>query len=304
MKHIFILNPVAGHQDAESKFLPRILEAVKAEDVDYEIHRTMNIGDGENYVRNRCIAFPDEKLRFYAVGGDGTLNEVANGVFGFPNAEIAFIPAGTGNDFARNFAHPKAFLDIKSQIRGRSKKIDLIQYGDRIIVNMLNIGLDCEVVTKMEAIKEKTFLRGPLAYITGVAVVFAGNEGYNLKVTLEDRRVFDREFTLVAVGNGAFCGGGFKGVPKAKVDDGLLDVSLINKVNRRTFASFISKYYKGTHLDTLVARDIVTYVQCRSLTVEPKGTMKICVDGEVFTSGKLNISVLPASMDFSIPDIL
>ena len=165
MKHIFILNPVAGHQDAESKFLPRILEAVKAEDVDYEIHRTMNIGDGENYVRNRCIAFPDEKLRFYAVGGDGTLNEVANGVFGFPNAEIASAPAEPAMILLATFSIPK-LLDIKSQIRGRSKKIDLIQYGDRIIVNMLNIA-DCEVVTKMEAIKEKTFLRGPLAYITG-----------------------------------------------------------------------------------------------------------------------------------------
>ncbi|MGI6732921.1 MAG: diacylglycerol/lipid kinase family protein [Anaerovoracaceae bacterium] len=304
MKHIFILNPVAGHKKAEPKFLPQILEAVKAEGVDYEIHRTMNVGDGENFVRNRCVAYADEKLRFYAVGGDGTLNEVANGAFGCPHAEIAFIPAGTGNDFARNFADPKAFLDIKSQLRGSAKRIDLIQYGDKVIVNMLNIGLDCAVAAQLDIIKQKFFLRGPLAYIAGVGVVFAGNEGFDLKVTLEDGRVFDREFTLVAVGNGAFCGGGFMGVPRAKIDDGLLDVSLVNKVNRRTFASLITKYHKGTHLESPLAKEIITYVQCRSLTIEPKDTMQICVDGEVFHSGKLNISILPAAMNFSVPDIL
>jgi diacylglycerol kinase (ATP) len=302
MKHIFILNPVAGHKEAESKILPQILEAVKAEGVNYEIHRTMNVSDGENFVRNRCLAHRDEKLRFYAVGGDGTLNEVANGAFGFPHAEIAFIPAGTGNDFARIFTDPKAFLDIKRQLRGSPKSIDLIQYDDRVIVNMLNIGLDCAVVTQVDVLKQKFFLRGPFAYIAGVGVVFAGNRGFHLKVTLEDGRVYDREFTLVAVGNGAFCGGGFKGVPRAVIDDGLLDVSLVSKVNRRTFASLITKYHKGTHLESPLAREYITYVQCRSLTIEPKDTMQICVDGEVFHSGKLDIAILPAAMNFSIPE--
>ena len=64
----FYIEPGGGTSGCGIKFLPRILEAVKAENVDYEIHRTMNTGDGENYVRNRCIAFPDEKLGFYAVG--------------------------------------------------------------------------------------------------------------------------------------------------------------------------------------------------------------------------------------------
>ena len=90
-----------------------------------------------------------------------------------------------------------------------AKKIDLIQYGDRIIVNMLNIGLDCEVVTKMEAIKEKSFFRA-LGLYCRVAVVFAGNEGYNLKVTLEDGRgVLPRVYPGSRIENGAFCGGGF-----------------------------------------------------------------------------------------------
>lgn len=302
MKHIFILNPVAGPRKAERQILPLIIETAKEQDIEYEIHRTINTGDGERYVRSCCLQEPDTNLRFYAIGGDGTLNEVANGAFGFANAEIAFIPAGTGNDFARIFPDPRAFSDIRAQIRGSAKPIDLIKCDDRLIVNVLNIGLDCEVVTKVEMLKEKFFLRGPFAYIAGVALVFAGNKGADLKVTLEDGSVYDREFTLVAIGNGAYYGGGFKGIPAAKIDDGLLDVSLINKVSRRKFASLIAKYCKGTHLGSPLAKDIITYVKCRALTIEPKDTIQICADGEVHRSGKLNISVLPAAIRFLVPE--
>lgn len=302
MKHIFVLNPVAGHKNVEKKFLPLILEAVKAEKVEYEIHRTMNVCDGESYVRNRCLAMTDEVLRFYAVGGDGTLNEVANGAYGFPNAEIGFVPAGTGNDFARIFSDLNNFLDIGKQLRGSARKIDLIQYDNKVIVNVLNIGLDCAVVEKMNLFKDRFFLRGPLAYMAGVGVVFAGNRGFKLKVTLEDGRIFDKEFTLVAVGNGAYYGGGFKGVPEAKIDDGLLDVSLVSKVNRRTFAALIAKYRKGTHLGSPLADSFITYVKCRSLTIEPEGSMKICADGEVLNSGILNISIIPRAIGFSVPE--
>ncbi len=302
MKHIFVLNPAAGPKKAERKILPRILEAVKAENVDYEIHRTMNVGDGENFVRNRCSTHSEENMRFYAVGGDGTLNEVANGIFGFPNAELAFIPAGTGNDFARIFSAPRAFQDIKRQLRGKAKPIDLIRYDDRVIVNMLNIGLDCAVVSEVDVLKEKYFLRGPLAYMVGVGVAFGHNKGFLLKVTLEDGSVYDQEFTLVAVGNGAFCGGGFKGVPKAEINDGLLDVILVNKISRRAFASLITKYYKGTHLESPLARDIITYVKCRSLSIESKDNMQICVDGEVDCTDRLDISIIPSGIRFSVPE--
>ncbi len=301
MKHIFLLNPVAGDRKAERKILPRIIEEAKAAGADYEVHRTMNVGDAENYVRSRCELYPRDNLRFYAVGGDGTLNEVANGALGFPNVEIAFIPAGTGNDFARIFTNRRFFLDIKRQLEGRAKTIDLVQYGDRVIVNMLNIGLDCAVAKKKGEIKERFPLVGPLAYIAGIGVVFAGNRGFPIRVTLEDGRVFDEEFTLIAVGNGAYCGGGFKGVPKAEIDDGLLDVSLIRKVNRRTFAALIGKYRKGSHLESPLIKDIIIYEKCRSLVIEPAAGMDICVDGEILSSGPIEISILPAAIRFSVP---
>ncbi|GAB1475550.1 diacylglycerol kinase [Bacillota bacterium] len=301
MKHIFVLNPVAGSQKAEKNILPHIIEEAKAAEVDYEVHRTINVGDAENYVKSRCQLFPEDNLRFYAIGGDGTLNEVANGAFGYSNAEIAFIPAGTGNDFARLFTNRQYFLDIKKQLEGGAQPIDLLKYGDRIIVNVINIGLDCAVVKKKEEIQSRFPFVGPLAYIAGIASVFAGNHGFPIKVTMEDGRVFHEEFTLVAVGNGAYYGGGFKGIPKAEINDGLLDVSLIRKINRRRFAALIGKYQKGTHLQAPLLKGVLTYEKCRSIIIEPEESMDICVDGEIYASGIINISVLPAAMNFSVP---
>lgn len=302
MKHIFILNPAAGNMDAESKILPRIISEAKKAGIDYEIHRTMGVGDGENYVRNRCLAAGDVPVRFYAVGGDGTLNEVANGAFGFSNVEIGFIPWGTGNDFARCFKDSENFRDIRRQIHGKSQQIDLIKYNNKVAINVVNIGIDCSVVVEMNRLKSLFRLRGTMAYMAGVLAVFSKNKGYALKVTLDDGMVFDREFTLIAIGNGSYYGGGFKGIPRAEINDGFLDVSIIDKVSRRTFAALIGKYRKGTHLESPSIDKIITYRKCRTLTVESFNTIEFCVDGEVLNNKKLDISIIPNGIRFSVPE--
>ncbi|MDD2216012.1 MAG: diacylglycerol kinase family lipid kinase [Eubacteriales bacterium] len=302
MKHIFILNPVAGKGRAEIEVLPKVLEAVKDEGIDYEIHRTINVSDATNYVKNRCMAGNGEPMRFYAIGGDGTLNEVVNGAYGFDNAEVAFIPAGTGNDFVRVFKNPQFFKDIKRQLGGKAKTIDLIRHNDRVFINVLNIGLDCQVVAEVVHLKKKPFLRGALAYGVGVAIAFTGNRGCDLTITMEDGRTHQGEITLVAVGNGAFYGGGFKGIPRAKIDDGLLDVSIIKKVNRRTFLSLVMDYRKGTHLEKRNAKDLIHYTQCKSLTIHSHKEMQICIDGELAEAEEIAISIVPGALRFSVPD--
>ena len=121
-------------------------------------------------------------FRFYACGGDGTMNEVANGAYGQQNVEIAMVPAGTGNDFPRNFTNYKYFEDIERQILGSAKWVDLIRYeaapADELTglivrygINMFNIGLDCNVADKVIDIKKYPFIPGPLAYGLGVTII-------------------------------------------------------------------------------------------------------------------------------------
>lgn len=303
MKHIFILNPSAGKGYAEKHILPKIRRAVKDTPASYRIHRTMHSRDAINYTRAYCEAHPEEHQRFYAVGGDGTLNEVANGLMGFPHAELGFIPAGTGNDFVRMFPHPEYFADIQRQIEGDSMPLDLLRYNDRYCVNMVNIGLDCDVVDLAQKIKKKTPLRGTPAYLAGIAVVFWGNRGIRLAVTTEEESLPPANYTLAAVGNGSFCGGGFKNLPQAQLDDGLLDVVLIRKVTRRAFASLLPYYQKGTYLDHEVSKRYITHFQGKRLQIVSEGgrPMKVCVDGEVEYATSADFEIIPHAIRFSLP---
>lgn len=334
MKHIFIINPAAGKGKAAKVFLPKIIEVSKMLGIDYEIHRTIAPDDARRFVKKRCEAAvsgtePGEILRFYACGGDGTLNEVVNGAFGYENAEAAMIPAGTGNDFPRNFGDLKLFEDIERQITGEARPVDIIRCEavpanpitgsvslsyeldsifesdpDPVVrygVNMFNIGFDCNVVAKTAEIKSHPFVPGPLAYGLGVAIILVKKEGVDLEFCFDGGEVHRGAVMLAAIGNGAWCGGGFRGVPRATVDDGLIDVSIVENVSRRTFLSLIGKYRKGTHLEDPAAEKIITYRKCKKLTILPYDTVKFCSDGEITTVGETTFEIVSGGIKFSVP---
>lgn len=344
MKHIFILNPAAGKGRAGRTFLPKIIETAKRLGVDYEIHRTIAPGDARHFVKTRCEANisgageaesragvagegGEDVLRFYAVGGDGTLNEVANGAYGYDRVEIAMIPAGTGNDFPRSFGELKYFEDIEAQILGEGRPVDLIRYEAvvpnpltgsisydldsifdsdpdpvvRYCINMFNIGLDCNVADKVAKIKEYPFVPGPMAYGLGVGIVLGKKEGVNLEICLDNGEIYEGDLMLVAIGNGSYCGGGFKGVPRASVDDGFIDISIVEDISRRTFLSLLGKYRKGTHLEDPAVRSFLTYRRCKSLTIRPISAVKLCTDGEISMVGETTFEIIPGGIKFSVP---
>lgn len=308
MKHIFIINPVAGKGKSEKQYLPLIHKVSKELGVEYEIHRTINIGDGERFTRQRCLNRETEAelLRFYACGGDGTLNEVANGAYGFKNVELGFIPSGTGNDFARSFNNYKDFFDIKSQIRGTGKPIDLLKYSidgnePKYCVNMFNIGFDCDVVIKMDELRRFSFLAGASAYGAGVGLVLIKKDTLDLNIVIDDGIERKGKILMMAIGNGKYCGGGFKGLPEAMVEDGIIDVSIVKNVNRSEFIRLIGPYKKGTHLSTKLGQKIVTYEKCKSITVKDENAFSICIDGEVDKGNNLRVVIENKAILFSVP---
>ncbi|MBP5210167.1 MAG: hypothetical protein J6125_04820, partial [Clostridia bacterium] len=110
MKHIFIVNPAAGKRDA-TPVVSRAVEAVSG--YDCELYRTTAPRDATRYVRLRCRE-SGEPMRFYACGGDGTINEVAEGTLGFPNASFSCYPCGSGNDFVKYYGGAERFFDLVS----------------------------------------------------------------------------------------------------------------------------------------------------------------------------------------------
>ena len=155
MEHIFIINPCAG-QGKAVKLISAIDHAMEGTGYTYRVYTTKAAGDAENFVREICEK--REQVRFYVCGGDGSFHEAVNGAKGYPSAEIGVIPVGTGNDFVRNFGKKGDFMDILSQVEGKSMPCDVIDINGRYVVNMANIGFDCEVAAKASEWKKKPFL--------------------------------------------------------------------------------------------------------------------------------------------------
>lgn len=301
MKHIFILNPLSGKGRARRTLLPQIEKEARRAGIDWDVHQTRHAADAEETVR-RISQTTREPVRFYAVGGDGTLHQVVNGAMGSPHAEVAFIPAGMGNDFARMFDPSAYFQDISRQIHGTPVTIDVIRYNDRYSINVLNIGLDAAVAQKAEEYRSKTPLKNAQAYLAGIVSVLRTNPGYELQITVEDEASLQGNYTLTAIGNGAFCGGGFKALPRASLQDGLLDVIMVNKLKRRTLLPLLTHYRNGKHLEHPGIEAVLSYQQCTRLQITAEGGLQVCADGELSPVDSLDIAVLPGKLRFSVPE--
>ncbi len=300
MKYHFILNPKAGNGKRVDEISRAIETACEEAKIDYCIYTTKAPLDATEYVK-KALEEQDGSHRFYACGGDGTLCELINGAPNNDRAEFGLVPIGTGNDFRRNFSDKDMFFDIKRQIEGESRKIDLLKYEDRYCVNIINIGFDCNVVYEMGKIKNVKFIPNKLAYIAGIVVTLFKKMYCKMKITAEGIDEIDRELLLIAIANGKFYGGGFKAAPYASLHDSIFDISIVEKVSRLTFMSLVGKYKKGTHLETKTGKRCITYLRAKDLTIEFDKPTNICVDGEIEFAEKVKISIEPSAASFIIP---
>lgn len=282
MRKISIVNPAAGQGDAQ-RFVK--------EGISGEVYVTKDVLDARDFVKTACEEEPE--THFFIYGGDGTINEVVNGIMlagAQSKAAISVIPVGSGNDLLRSFPDKK----------GCVYTLDVMQYGDSYAVNMLNTGFDADAAEKMSELKTKPFIKGSGAYIMGVLSTLASSYGQlmSFKFTLEDGTVEEAEgeYLLCAVANCSYYGGGFKAAPSASYDDGLMDVLLVNKVSRPTFFRIISTYKAGKHIDpetkTVLPKyaDIIELRRCTEVSMS--GLKSLCVDGEIHPIEQTEIKIL------------
>lgn len=287
MKIIQIMNPKAGHGYAES---------VQLSKEDIIRYTTTGVGDATRAVMSFCDEYQGE-IHFIVCGGDGTINEVVNGIMDAGASDRAYFsvaPTGSGNDFVRNFKNEK-----------KKNRIDVIKYNNRYAINMINIGFDCSVVEKTSLYKNKKLISGSMAYILGVGNVLLHKLGNDFKITLWDENGAEIEYNdnclLTAVANGCFCGGGFNALPLAKLDDGLLDMLIINKVGRAKFISLVGDYRKGTYIDKDTKeikakfKGVLNYYRCKKVRIE--GISAICADGEVEKADICEIEIVPKAIN-------
>lgn len=298
MEHIFIINPSAG-QGKAAKLIPQIESALEGSEFQYSIYTTKAAGDAERFVRETCEA--GQEVRFYVCGGDGSFHEAVNGVKGFPQAEIGLIPVGTGNDFIRNFGKKSGFMDILSQVEGESMACDVIDINGRYVVNMANIGFDCEVAAQAGEWKKKPLISGPVAYLMGIVAEFAKPMGKRMAFRWADGTTMTGKFLLCTIANGSFCGGGFCSSPKAALDDGLMDVGIVQMLSRRKFVGILPKYKTGTYLNTKLGEEKVLYEKYSKLELAVAEPTNISIDGEISQFTYLKAEMVSKAFRFIVP---
>ncbi|MDO4573276.1 MAG: diacylglycerol kinase family lipid kinase [Clostridia bacterium] len=298
MQYIFVVNPCAGRGD-HAQAIRQAVEALP-ERADCAVYETRSAGDATRYVRDFCQTQPGP-LRFIACGGDGTINEVFNGAAGFKGVSVSCYPCGSGNDFVKCFGGAEAFSDIGALLRAPARKLDLLKIGERYCVNICNFGFDTKVAVTMNKVRGRKLLGGKNAYATGVVNALLTAMKSRCTVTADGERLNEGLMLLCTVANGQYVGGAFRCAPRARCDDGLIEVCLVKPISRLTFVKLLGPYANGEHLDDPRFDRILVYRQARSVEVEAAPGFAYSLDGEIIYSDRFRIEIAPAALDFAAP---
>lgn len=298
MKHIFIVNPAAGKGQAATRIIPQIEAYFQVHpEIPFEIYVTKAKGDGRAYAES--AAKTGEPIRFYACGGDGTLYEVVNGAYKYPNVSVGILPLGSGNDFARIFGGSDKLLDIGAQVHAGTRKFDLIDAGAHVAINQCSMGLDAEVCAKQAYFKKLPGVGGEFAYTMSLFYCLFRRLNSEFKIIVDDEKVVEGKMLFALCANSRWYGGGYKGAPKAVPDDGKLDFILVRKtVGRLKLAGLVGKYKRGEHLSW----DFTEFVRGKKLQILSKNPAAVNVDGECEYVTESTFRILSAALDVIMPD--
>ena len=296
MKHLFIINPAAGKKNQSEEFEKKIAAYCDAKGMDYAVKISAHKGNCTELAR--AAAESGEEYRIYACGGDGTLNEIVNGVVGYSNVAITHFPGGSGNDFIRMFTQPEAFRDLSRLMEGEEALIDTISVCDEMYaLNTCSMGIDARIGTEIARYKRIPGISGSGAYnlSTVINVIKGIHSPYEVDI---DGKTIKGNQTLICICNGQYYGGGFNPVPDARPDDGLLDVLIICPVSRLTVAKVVGKYKAGLYKDF---PDLITHYRVPTLTIRTPKESVISVDGESLWKQEATFSVSPHKVRFFYP---
>ena len=300
MRMVWIVNPVAGAVGKEQR-LRRAIEALPRRE-ENEILVTAGPGDATRAVRRWGEEHPGVPVRFVACGGDGTLHEVVNGAVGLENASVTVYPCGSGNDFVKTFGGAERFLDLQALTQAPGRKIDLLQVGDRYSVNVINFGFDAQVARMVNESRDRKGYGAKSAYTKGVVRALARYMRNEFTVTA-DGEVLNPEGRglLCTLGNAQYVGGSYRCAPRARLDDGLMEVCLVRPVSRLRFVRLAGTYARGEHLEDPRLRDKLVYRRARKVEVTgPKGFI-LCLDGEIVERERFTVEVKPQCLELAVP---
>ena len=295
MKHLFIINPAAGSKNQTEIYRKKIAQVCEARGIEYSVE--ISAAPGQCCKIARRAAKTGENYRIYACGGDGTLNEVVNGVVGYPNVAITTFAGGSGNDFARMFSEPDAFRDLERLLDAEETEFDLIRCNDDYSINICSVGFDARIGTDVSNYKRLPLISGFRAYALSAVVntIRGVSEHYVVEVNGE---TLDSKHTLICACNGQFYGGGFNPVPEADPTDGMLEVLVVRDVSRLKVAQVVGAYKDGKYANY---PHLIRHFRTNHLKITCDAESPINVDGELQIAKVVDISVAEEKLRFFYP---
>jgi diacylglycerol kinase (ATP) len=300
-----IVNPASDNGRTARRW-PEIARAAAARGLELDVRSTEAAGHATELTR---AALDEGAGLIVAVGGDGTVSEVANGFFDGaaavrPDAELAIVPRGSGCDFVKTFAIPKQVERAAAVAAGgevRTVDLGRVRFTDwdgrpaeRIFCNVASAGLTGVAADRVN--RSGKPLGATVAFAWGTIVTFVGYRNSRFRVRIDDREL-DQVCNNVIVANCRFYASGMKIMPMADPGDGLLDVLVWGNVGRADLARTLHKLYRGTH----VGHPKADISRARRVTVEPDSPLPIEADGETPGVTPVTFEVVPAALRLRVP---
>lgn len=268
MKYVFIINPASGKTDYD-KIKENIIKTLENED--YEIYETKAPKEAIQ-IANRFKN--EENTIVYSVGGDGTLNEVVNGI-AEGKCKLGIIPTGSGNDFYRTL----------KEAQTENVRLDLGKVNGRYFINIASVGMDAETCNNANKIKSKIKLHS--SYYLALIHTFLTFKSKSLKLKI-DKNVYAGDYIIAAICNGKYYGGGFKIAPVASFDDNQFDIYLVSKAGKLKLIKILLALLKSEHEKYNEVRKYTG----KNITITSENNLIVNIDGEITISKNIEIEMI------------
>lgn len=272
-KYLFILNPEAGG-GRSGKLVDIIDKKMDKSCYPYNIITTRKPNEATDIAINNINDYTD----IIAVGGDGTVNEVAKGIIRNEKTILGIIPSGTGNDLSQYLGIPSdtdKALDIILDKNREITKIDVCSINERPYLNIATIGFDADVVKTTNTIKK--LIRSRISYIISVLINLLFFRKTKIELIIDGKSQEINSF-LLAVGNGKYYGGGIPIMPSAQIDNGYLEVCSVKDASNLKVLTLFPSIFKEEHIKH---RKYVTIYRAKEVIVNASKEMILNIDGEL-----------------------
>lgn len=289
MKHYILINPVAGNKRGLKRGI-----AIKKLLAKYNIESTIVVSEHPGHLTKIATDLSNKhKCRFYSVGGDGTLNEIISGMIG-SSSDIVVIPCGTGNDFIKSISKYMSMRKIViNSINKISTPTDVLKLNkNKYCINILNCGFDAMVAKNVDNFRSFPFISGKAKYNLSIFYTLLANRNYKFKLRVDDK-ILKQTFTLIAIANGKYYGGGICPCPDANPNDALLDICAVDSTRVREKIILLPKYKKGKHTELTKAH----ILKGSKIQLVSNRDFPISIDGEVFYDKKVSAQVIEKAVN-------